>query len=203
MRLILVRHGQTQWNLERRVQGGGSDVELNELGRHQAHTAGLALKDEKIDAIYSSPLRRARDTAREIARHHRRRVRVEPGFIEMDAGDLDGLAFERLPQVHPAFWKEWREGNGSIAWPGGESLEQMMERTWAAVERLRARHPKGTVVVAAHTFVVLCLMLKALDMPPGLFRRLRLEVGSITVLDLDGDRARLVKFNDTCHWKEV
>ena len=89
MRLILVRHGQTQWNLERRFQGGGSDIRLNELGHRQARCAGMALKTEKIDAVYSSPLSRARDTSREIARHHRLRVRVEPGFTEIDAGDLE------------------------------------------------------------------------------------------------------------------
>lgn len=203
MRLILVRHGQTQWNLERRFQGGGSDIRLNELGRRQARCSGLALKTEKIDAVYSSPLSRARDTAREIARHHRLRVRVEPGFTEIDAGDLEGALFERLPQEQPAFWKQWREGTGSIACPGGESLDDMMERTWAALGRIRARHPGDTVVVVSHTFTVLSLFLRALEMDTGLFRRLRLDVGSITVLDLDGDRARLVKFNDTCHWKEA
>lgn len=198
-----MRHGQTQWNLERRFQGGGSDIELNELGRRQARSAGLALKGEKIDAVYSSPLSRARDTAREIARHHRLRVRLEPGFIEIDAGELDGSLFERMPQEHPAFWKEWREGDGSITCTGGESLDDMMERTWAALGRIRARHPEDTVVVVSHTFTVISLLLRALEMRPGLFRRLRLEVGSITELDLDGDRARLVKFNDTCHWKEA
>lgn len=199
-----MRHGQTQWNLERRFQGGGSDIRLNELGRRQARAAGLALKGERIDAVYSSPLSRARDTARQIARHHRLRVRLEPAFTEIDAGDLDGFPFERLPQEHPAFWREWREGNGSIACPGGESLEDVMERTWAALGRIRARHREDTVVVVVcHTFTVISLLLRALEMAPAIFRRLRLEVGSITELHLDGDRARLVKFNDTCHWKEA
>ena len=197
-----MRHGQTQWNLERRFQGGGSDIPLNELGRSQARSVGLAFKGDKIDAIYSSPLSRARDTAREIARHHRLRVRLEPGFIEIDAGDLDGSLFERLPQEHPAFWKEWREGNGSIACPGGESLDDVMLRAWAALGRVRARHPGDTVVVVCHTFTVISLILRALGMAPRIFRRLRLEVCSITELHLDGDRARLVRFNDTCHWKE-
>ncbi len=197
-----MRHGQTQWNLERRFQGGGSDIRLNELGRRQARSVGLALKGDKIDAIYSSPLSRARDTAREIARHHRLRVRPEPGFIEINAGELDGSSFERMPQEHPAFWKEWREGSGSITCPGGESLDDVMARTWAALGRIRARHPEDTVVVVCHTFTVISLILRALGMAPGIFRRLRLEVASITVLDLDGDRARLVRFNETCHWKE-
>jgi probable phosphoglycerate mutase len=202
MRLILVRHGQTQWNVERRFQGGNSDIELNELGRRQARAVGEAMKAEKIDAIYSSPLSRARDTAQQIAQHHDMRVTLEPDFTEIDAGDLEGFPFGQLPEEHPAFWKQWREGTGSISCPGGESLDDVMERAWAALRRIRDRHPEDTVVVVCHTFTVIALFLKALDMAPGLFRRLRLEVGSFTVIDLNGDQARLVKFNDTCHWKE-
>ncbi|MDP6510721.1 MAG: histidine phosphatase family protein [Dehalococcoidia bacterium] len=203
MRLILVRHGQTQWNVERRFQGGGSDIELNEVGHRQARAVGEAMRAEKIDAIYSSPLSRARDTAQQIAQHHDMRVTLEPDFTEIDAGDLEGFHFGQLPQEHPAFWKQWREGTGSIACPGGESLGDVMERAWAALVRIRDHHPEDTVVVVCHTFTVIALFLRALNMAPGLFRRLRLEVGSFTVIDLNGDQSRLVKFNDTCHWKEV
>ncbi|MDP6099924.1 MAG: histidine phosphatase family protein [Dehalococcoidia bacterium] len=203
MRLILVRHGQTQWNVERRFQGSSSDIELNEQGRRQAWAAGEAMKAEKIDAIYSSPLSRARDTAQQIAQHHDLQVTLETDFTEIDGGDLEGSPFGQLPEEHPAFWKQWREGTGSISCPGGESLDDVMERAWAALRRIRDRHHGDTVVVVCHTFTVIALFLRALDLAPGLFRRLRLEVGSFTEIDLNGDQARLVKFNDTCHWKEV
>lgn len=199
MRLILVRHGITPWNEQRRVQGGNSDIELSEKGREQAYKVASALKGEEIKAIYSSPLKRALETAKSIAELHNLKVIEEPALREIDAGEADGLSVEELSQLYPQFWKEWREGEGSIRWPGGESLEEVGERAWGLVERLKVRHNKDTIVLVSHTFVLSVLILKALGIDLGSFRRLRIEVGSISILDLDGERASLVKLNDTCH----
>lgn len=199
MRLILVRHGITPWNEQRRVQGGNSDIELNERGREQSYKVASALKDEKIKAIYSSPLKRALHTAQAIAEVHNLKVIEEPALKEIDAGEADGLLAEELIQLYPQFWREWREGEGSIRWPGGESLEEVCERVWRLIERLKGKHDEETIVLVSHTFVLSVLILKALGIDFGFFRRLRIEVGSISILDLEGERASLVRLNDTCH----
>ena len=90
MRLILIRHGETAWNREKKVQGV-SDISLNETGVRQAHRLALSLKDEKINAIYTSPLKRAYDTARIIGQFHGASIYVESGLMEMNPGDFEGL----------------------------------------------------------------------------------------------------------------
>lgn len=202
MKVILVRHGETLWNARRRVQGGAFDIELSETGREQAKKVAGALKGEKIAAIYSSPLKRALDTARCIAREHGLEVVLEHDLREIEAGRAEGLAIEELERLFPEFWEDWRKGKGSIRWPGGESLEELTTRVWGVVERIKNRHPEETVVIVAHIFVLICLVLRALGLDLGSFRRLRMDVGSISVLNLDQDMAFLEKLNDTCHWRQ-
>lgn len=203
MKLFLVRHGETAWNQQRRVQGGGSDIPLTPRGQEQARRVAQALQGEGIEALYSSPLSRARSTAQAIAEALSLPVTVMEEFEEMDTGDLDGLTFESLPRDHPDFWQEWRLGTGSLRWPGGESLEEMGERTWRGVLRLQEKHPQGTVAVVAHTFTVLTILLQALRLPSGFWRRLRLEPGGLSALSLGPQGASLLRFNDTCHQQGI
>lgn len=199
MRLFLVRHGETAWNQERRVQGGGSDVPLNQRGRQQAARAAEALAAEKLDAIYASPCTRAVETAQAVAIPHRLEVEVMEELREIDAGEADGLSFEELPQRFPEFWQQWRGGTGSLRWPSGESLEELRERVGRGLQHIQGPHPQGTVAVVAHTFALSAIILYALALPPDLFRRLRLDNGSISLLHLDQGSPRLLYLNDTCH----
>jgi len=201
MRAILVRHGETLWNARRRVQGGAFDIELSPVGKEQAEKVARALKEEKVAAVYSSPLKRALETARLIAGEHGLEVVVEPDLREIEAGKAEGMAIEDLERLFPDFWEDWRQGKGSIRWPGGESLEELASRVWGVVERIRREHPDDTVVIVAHIFVLICLVLQALGLDLGNFRRLRMDVGSISVLNFDRDRVFLEKLNDTCHWR--
>ena len=89
VQVILVRHGETDWNKARRVQGGNSDTQLNQSGKEQAESLALRLKQEEVQAIYSSPLLRALDTAQAIARHHQVEVQIEPALKELNVGDLE------------------------------------------------------------------------------------------------------------------
>ena len=96
VKIILVRHGETEWNKIHRIQGGASDVPLNEVGKQQASNVAGRLKNEKIQAVYSSPLQRALYTAREIARYHCLEVNLAPALKEIDAGSLEGLPSAEL-----------------------------------------------------------------------------------------------------------
>jgi probable phosphoglycerate mutase len=202
MRLILVRHGQTRWNEERRIQGGGSDNALDETGRHQAARVAQALKNHPLEAIYSSPMKRALDTARSIARRHHLPVTVDPDLREADMGEIDGLTIDELMQEFGEFWQEWRTSIGTAQFPGGESMQSLGQRVEEAFQRIRRSHPQGTVVVVGHTFALGTALVRFLGLELTHFRRFRLETASITVLDLGDDGATLVCLNDTCHWKE-
>ena len=116
MKLILVRHGETAWNRDGVVQGR-KDIELSELGRQQAELVALALKDEPIEGIYSSPLKRALETARAVARYHQAPPEVDACLMELDAGELDGLTYQEMRSGYSEFLKEWARDAGPVKLP--------------------------------------------------------------------------------------
>ncbi len=198
MRLILVRHGETRWNRENRVLGQ-TEIALNKTGRKQAARLARALKDENVSAIYSSPLRRARETADEIARGHGLEVVTDDALKEVDAGELDGLTYEEITERYGDFLEEWMKDNPSLRMPGGESMTELQERTWPVVERIVREHPEGVVILVGHSLATLSIISRVLGMSLSNFRRLRLSVGSISILNFGERGTSLVLFNDTCH----
>ncbi|MBI4295096.1 MAG: histidine phosphatase family protein [Chloroflexi bacterium] len=197
-RLILVRHGETHWNQQGRVQGH-SDTSLNATGKQQAELVAAALAREELAAVYSSPLQRALETARAIARRHHLPVVAVPDLQEMHLGRMDGLSLDEMRRDHARFFLQWRQGSGSLKMPGGESMEEVQARAWPAIEHVLERHPGQTAAVVSHNFVIMGLICRALDMKLSNFRRLRPATGGITVLDFKDGLARLARFNDTCH----
>ncbi len=202
MRLILVRHGETLWNRENRILGH-TEIELTEKGRRQAERLALAIKDKRATAIYTSPLRRARETTDEIARFHRLEVIPDDALKELDAGELDGLTFDEVMKRYGDFLKQWLEDIPSLRMPGGESLAELNERAWSAVERIVNHHPDGEVILVSHSFVLMSIISRALGMSLSNSRRLRLTVASISILDFGQRGISLLQFNDTCHLQGI
>jgi len=198
--LILVRHGETPWNYEKRIVGH-TEIGLNETGHRQAASIAEALREEKISAIYCSPLMRARETAAYITSDRALKTKYVDELKEFDAGELNGLTLEDVRQRYGDFFDMWMEGEPDMKMPGGESKNDLKHRVLPAMERIIDKHQTETVVVVSHTMIILTVLNYALGMNPVDFRRLRLTVGSITVLNYTGDVATLSKFNDTCHWR--
>ncbi|MBI2829777.1 MAG: histidine phosphatase family protein [Chloroflexi bacterium] len=206
--VILVRHGETDWNKLRRIQGGDSDTPLNENGTGQARAIALRLKKENIQAVYSSPLQRAMHTAHAIAQEHRLEVQPEPSLKELNVGGLEGVDTgtlrKRLDELlvskgHPGGQIKTREDIWkSLEQAGGESLSQLQQRAWAALQRIVQGHD-GTIVVVTHQFVIQCLICAALGLPVTQANRLRMTVGSISRIVFDERGTGLTLFNDTCH----
>lgn len=202
MRLFLVRHGETESN-RLGLALGRDDVPLNERGRWQAQRLALALAREPIAAVYSSPLSRAMDTAWPIARQHGLEVQPEPGLIEMDIGQAEGLTFAQVRARYPGLLEAWLSTEGPRQpMPGGERLLDVQARAWEAVQRIAARHPQEFVVAVSHNFVILSVLVQALGMELASFRRIRHAVAAVSVLDLRDGRARLIRLNDVCHLQE-
>lgn len=197
LRLILVRHGETPWNREHRLQGGGSDIELGERGREQAGQLARALRGERINAIYSSPLKRTLETARPIAGYHSLEVIPEPDLKELHTGQFEGMLLGNMGQSLSQYVVEREQGGGFPKFPGGESLTDLHERVSAAVDRIRARHTDGVVVLVGHSFVLLTIICHLMDMPLSHLRKLRLETGGASVLHLENERTCLMSFNNT------
>ena len=200
MKLILVRHGETESNRLGRIQGV-SDTPLNDAGRAQAEAAGRALTADAPFVLYCSPLPRAVQTARAIgARNHTQPVEVED-LIEMDVGEFEGLPGPQLREMFPDVMRVWDEDPASAVMPGGESLRDVRNRAWPAVESLAERHESETVVAVTHNFTIHAIVCAALDMPLNNFRKLRIDLGAITRLEISGARTTLVSLNETWHLK--
>lgn len=196
-RIILVRHGETDWNKERRIQGGSSNPPLNERGREQAESLALRLSRDRIGAIYSSPLRRTLDTAEAIAGYHQLEVLVEPSLKEIEAGALEGVSTVELGRRFSELLIMNAQGEALPRVAGGESLPEVQERGWGTIQRLARRHPDGAVVIVSHYFVILSIICSVLGLPLSQIGRLRLANGSISIINLDGQRVWLELFNDT------
>jgi len=143
--LILARHGETDWNREGRFQGH-ADPPLNEHGREQAVSLAEALDDQRIEAIYSSDLRRAHETAQIVAERKGMDVVVDPDLRERDVGEWSGLTFPEIEERFPDELRRFREEGASI----GESREALSLRVVAAIRRIAAAHPSGQVLVVTH-----------------------------------------------------
>jgi len=202
MKLILVRHCETQWNHEQRAQGS-TDIALNENGLRQAEALAHSLKNENIAAVYSSPLSRAMVTAQTIARHHALTVVPDDNLRELDMGLLDGLTGAEMRQQYPELLKEWAIDPGPLKMPEGESLNELQERAWRAVLRAKDNHGDGTVLMVSHNLTIQSVICKAIALPLANFRRLRQNVGAMNVLALDGAAISLLRLNDTCHLKQA
>jgi broad specificity phosphatase PhoE len=199
MKLILIRHGETEWNKQRRIQGCRSDTRLSPKGLEQADRLAAVLRKERIDAIYSSPMKRASETAQIIAEACKLQVHVFNELREIDAGELDGLFERELTGPYETAWKEFRNGNASTPLPGGESLQDVQKRTSWAVDRMLEKHIDGTVVVVAHLLANLAMVCQALGINLGQIARFKQAPASITILDLTTQGNSLLLFNDTCH----
>ena len=208
MRLILVRHGATDWNQQRRVQGL-SNLGLNETGKRQAEALAQALRNERVDAIYTSPLRRAQETARAISRFHQVEVVTLDGLKELDVGEIDGMTYEDMRVHHGEFFAKWMADFTSVRLPGGGTVPELRDQCCAAVKDIleKQRTVAGekcgdedrVVVAITHYFPIMCIICDSLGMDLSYCRRLRLDVASMCTLDFHPERAVLVSFNDTCH----
>ena len=197
--IILVRHGETEWNVSETYRGR-ADVALDEVGVKQAELLGGYLGDWKLDAIYSSPLRRARDTANAIARHHNLSVQVASGLTDLDYGSWQGLPDAEVKRLYPDLHQGWRTSPHRVTMPGGESLGDVAERTRGVVSEAVSRY-QGSVALVSHRVVNKVLICSLLGLDSSRFWDIRQDVGGITVFDYTGGRFILTRHNDTSYLK--
>ncbi len=152
-RIIAVRHGETAWNVETRIQGQ-LDIDLNSRGRWQAERVAHALADEAIDAIYASDLLRAKTTALAIAALTQlpaaREVRLHQGLRERGFGVFEGLTYTQISNDWPQESQRWRQRDPDFAPEGGESLVQLRQRVAETLHTLASRHLGEQVLLVAH-----------------------------------------------------
>lgn len=181
--IILVRHGETEWNRLGIFQGR-SDVPLNANGIKEAHVLAGALKKESLSTIYCSPLVRAKETAQIIQQFHPSVSFVEePGLMEMDLGDFDGMKASDWAQQFPEFREVWQKKPSSLKMPGGECLQDVQKRALGTLSRITTQHlPGETLLVCSHNFVIISIRCLALGIPLDDFRKVKQKTGSFHTL---------------------
>lgn len=184
--ITLVRHGETKWNAEQRCQGV-VDIPLNATGQAQAEATAEALRGQPADAIYASDLSRAMDTAQAIAAHHGVPVQSRSALREMHQGALEGLTFVDMRRQYPELIERWITDPEHLVMPGGgESLQQVQDRAWPALQEIVGAHEDGCIVVVTHTIVMRCLIARVLQLPLAHCRRFHIDTASLTELEVNG-----------------
>ena len=199
-RILLIRHGETDWNRMRRFQGR-SDLPLNQKGKKQGDALAWALKDESITAIYSSPLTRAMEMARLIKVFHPSApLFAEEGLMEMDLGEFEGMEGQRWAEQYPDFRKAWQENPASVTMPGGESLLEVQTRAVETLERITKLYPpEATLLLCSHNFVNLTILCHAMRIPLDRIRELRQETAALNVLCKQGELLWTQVVNERSH----
>jgi broad specificity phosphatase PhoE len=204
MRLLLIRHGESVGNAERRLQGH-LDSPLNDRGRQEVALLAERLSRLQIDTLYTSPLIRASETAALVAEQHGLAVTHRDGLMERDVGEAAGLTREEILQRFPDFARARAEGRLDVDVPGWEQDGTFNERVQRALDDI-TNHPDGqTVAAVTHGGVIGAICRRVLSMPivrPGPFSVDNTSITTVDVLDGDaniGPRLRLLTLNDTCH----
>ena len=197
-RIIAIRHGETDWNLATRIQGQ-LDVGLNRNGRWQAERVAEALADEHFDAVYSSDLARAHDTALGLARNAGLEVRSDRGLRERGFGAFEGLTYAEIEQRFPDAARCWRQREADFGPAGGETLRAFCDRAVGSVAALAARHRGQHIAVVAHGGVLDALYRAATRLPLEAPRTWDIANASINRLLASDDGLVVVGWDDTCH----
>lgn len=197
-RIIAIRHGQTAWNAETRMQGQ-LDTALDERGRWQAERLAKALHDEPIDAIVSSDLARARQTAWPLVRRRDLRLRLEPALRERSFGVFQGFTYAHIARHWPEGAARWRARDPSFAPAGGESLNAFQRRCVDAAQRLAREFAGRSVVWVTHGGVLDCLHRAAMRLALDAARTWTLDNASINRLLHTDQGLMLVGWGDIGH----
>ena len=201
-RVILVRHGQTEWNRVERFRGR-ADVPLNEIGLAQAEATGRRVASEwQPVSIYSSPLSRAAKTAEATASHFDLPVQIHADLVDIDYGEWQGLTPDEVRERWPEALDAWHHAPHTARIPGGETLDDLRARGLAAVNELAARHAEQTLVLVGHTVINRIILLGVLGLGNDRFWHLRQDTCAINVFEADDEEFTLVSLNDTCHLRE-
>jgi len=197
--IILVRHGETEWNVEE-IYRGRIDINLDEVGIKQAKLLGEYLSNLELDAIYSSPLRRALDTANIIAQYQKVGIQVTNGLVDLDYGEWQGLPEREVKKLYQTLHNEWHTNPDRVKMPGGESLADVRERAAGVVNDVISKY-KGSVVLVSHRVVNKVLICFLLGLDNGHFWNIKQDVGGITTFSYEGGCFILTRHNDTSHLK--
>lgn len=179
--------------------GSTGGPSLNAAGRAQAAEIAAALKLEPVARLYTSPARRARETAEIITQVLAAPLTEINDLCEIDVGRLEGLTRAEVHRDYALHTLEWERDAATARPPGGETMEELQFRAWRVVQGLSEKHLGETVVVVSHLFTILAVVTKALEMPLKHFLRIRLEPGAMARIAIGQGKFEVISTNETWH----
>ena len=194
--LLLIRHGQTDWNTQGRVQGGG---DLNNIGIAQSNLLATVLQNSQASTIYTSPSKRTHQTAMIIAAALSLEVNTTPLLKDIDYGVWSGALLADLIKDDPDLFEQWEKDPSSVTFPEGESLLDLRTRISVFMDEITEKHSSDTVVVVTHESPIISMLAVALDIPDSSHRNFHADNASLTVLQFKNTHYILSTFNDTSH----
>jgi probable phosphoglycerate mutase len=201
-RILAIRHGQTGWNADSRIQGH-TDIALDAVGHWQAERLAQALADDELQAIYSSDLARARQTAAPLAARKMLPTRVDPGLRERGFGEFEGLSFAQIAQRWPEQAAAWRRRDPEFGARGGEVLRDFRDRVVATVDRLAQAHRGQSIALVTHGGVLDILYRQATRQPLQAARHWAVANASINRLLHARQGLALLGWADVAHLEGV
>ncbi|MFH1829801.1 MAG: histidine phosphatase family protein [Pseudomonadota bacterium] len=213
LELLFIRHGRTEYNVNRKVMGR-KPIPLDDVGRAQSKELAVRLSGEKIDAIISSPVFRAIQTAEVIAAFHEDlKVEQDEGLIEIDYGQWEDLTFDDLVAKHESEWRTYREDPKRTSFPGGESMKEAGRRVGEFMDKILKRFDTGRVALISHADVIKLAFLHVLDMELKYLVRFSIDNCAICLVritkdtgprlvilsSLDGIGKDMISIDSTCH----
>jgi len=197
LHLMLVRHGETDWNVQRRYQGQ-TDVPLSGFGMRQAELVAERLTGDKINAVYASDLSRAWETAQIIAGKSGLEVFPEPRLRELKFGILEGLTFEEAEKQYPEMIAAWLDNFNNTP-DGAETIDQFTARIVSLLDNLRGEHDQQVVLLVGHGGSLSEILRVILGLSPEKRWYLEMENASLSEVLISEDYVSLKRLNDTCH----
>lgn len=192
LRILLIRHGETDWNRDRRIMGR-EEVPLNEAGVKQIHHMKESLESAPIDAVYSSPLLRALETAQILIGERDLEPMRDSRLEEVDYGDWVGMTFRDARQT-PGYVPYYERLDTPVA-PNGESLYQVRDRGMGFLGDLQKKHPNQMILVVSHADWIKCILMHLLDIPFRNIWKFRIDNGSVSLLEMEEKGNRVICIN--------
>lgn len=196
--VLLIRHGQTDSNINGYYMGWAQE-DLNETGYEQAQLLAKRLASTPIEAIYTSPLKRARTTAEIVDKPHHLELIEMDDLIEINLGDWQGLHAREIYRKWPCMWKQSRIDPSSLAWPNGESFAQTAQRGVEAFNSIVEASQDKMVAVVTHDIIVRVIVAHVLAVTNSIYRRLEIGNVSITKIVNIDNKSQLITLNDVSH----
>jgi broad specificity phosphatase PhoE len=200
--VYLIRHGQTAWNREE-IFRGRTDISLNEVGFREAELIGEYLKGKDIHVIYSSPLLRARETARRIAQVFNLKVLSLEGIIDMSFGKWEGRPLKEVQIFDKELYLQWREKPHLVRLPEGETLDEIRVRAMAAVEGVLRFHHGMNIVLVSHRVINKVIICSVLGIDNSHFWQIAQDTAAINLIQFKEGKYILSLLNETCHLKTL